>query len=323
MSAKGNSAELLPGTFFWFQTAGELLELSGTDVLSFLHRMSTAEIAGLPLGQGRATVFVTEKGRIKDVGIVLHREPGNVEVFCSAGAGEELLAWLRRFRVLDDVRFHPPQRWGGAELHGAPSKELLTALGLPRVTPVHWGAGYAGEWRGYPLRCFRVPAFIPDSAYRLLVPEERSAQLWEALRECAGEPLTSEQVEALRIAAGHGRHGTEWTEEYNPWEAGLTELVSLTKGCYVGQEVIARLSTYDKVQRQLVRLYSPSSLSAPAPLFASQRQVGILTSAAFDPWRRQWIALGYLRREWVWTQEFQLETAPGVWVPIYRWDRNS
>ncbi len=302
----------------WFTTAADVLELSGPDALDFLHRMSTADIVGIPVGEGKATVFVTEKGRILEVALLLHRELNRVEVVCSPGAGEGLYAWLRRFRFLEDVHIHPPQRWWGLELHGPRADELLQHLHLHRPAALHWGAGYATEWQGAPLRCFRIPTLVPHtSAYTLLTT---SAQpLWDTVRAITPESSESER-EALRILAGHGCRGREWTTDYNPWEAGLGELVSLTKGCYIGQEVLARLDTYEKVQRFLVRLSSPEPLPIPTPLFVAEQPVGVLTSGAFAPWIQSWVALGYIRREWRHCSTFEAEPTAGKRLPVYRLD---
>lgn len=312
--------EPYPTELVWFPTTADVLALSGPDALDFLHRMSTADIAGIPVGEGQATVFVTEKGRIQDVALLFHREVGGIELFCSPGAGEELFSWLRRFRFLEAVHLHPPQRWWGLELHGRRADELLWRLQLSRPTASHWGAGYASHWQGAPLRCFCIRAPVGQAAaYALFTPD---AQLLEqAVRGIASEPLSASEQEALRILTRRGCRGREWTTDYNPWEAGLGELVSLTKGCYIGQEVLARLSTYERVQRRLLRFSSPEPLQAPAPLFVGEQYVGTLTSATFAPWYQRWVALGYVRREWIGTPEFQTESAPGERVCVYQWEQ--
>lgn len=290
----------------WFPQDADCLELSGSEALDFLNRMSTAELAHLPPGQSRATVFVTEKGRIKDVALVFRRDESTLELFCSPDAGAVLRQWLRRFIFLEDVRIAEPQRWYGAEVHGACAAAVLRDIGLEPPATCSWGTGVGTEWQGQTVRCACVPPFGEGAAYWLLTPHRGLLQ--EVLSRVAGEPLEAEQREALRLIAGRGRWGHEWSEEYNPWEAGLNELISTTKGCYIGQEVIARLETYGKVQRQLIRLWSAEPLpEPPLPLFAADQRVGSITSVAAVPWRRRWIALGYVRREWLQTSTFWTE----------------
>ncbi|MDW8225707.1 MAG: glycine cleavage T C-terminal barrel domain-containing protein [Bacteroidota bacterium] len=301
----------------WFAVSADRIELAGTEALDFLHRMSTAELATLPVGEGQATVFTTEKGRIKDVAFVFHRELQAVEVFCSEGVGLSLLQWLRRFLFTEDVRLYPPQRWTGAAIHGFHSDAALQQLGLVPPTGRGWGSGYATAVRGVPIRCFRVPPFMGAAAYFLLVPEVQAAECEQLLLTAIGRPLAPEQAEVFRIFAAQGRYGAEWSEEYNPLEAGLAQLVSTSKGCYVGQEVLARLETYSKVQRHLIRLWSPAPVKPSQPFYVETQTVGILTSAAPVPEQHLWIALGYVRREWGQAEEFWTEGSAGERVPLY------
>lgn len=302
----------------WFPTASDVVLVEGPEALDFLNRMSTAEVARLPAGQARATVFTTEKGRIREVALVLHREAGTVEVVCSEGAGESLLRWLQRFRFLEELRFFPPQRWTGIELHGPAAGESLQKVGIPQPEPLHWGSGHAVLWRGLPLRCFRVPAYCEGEAYRLLLPEAQGEQLHTVMRDMLGEPWTPDRAERARILAGKGKPGAEWTQEYTPFDVGLGELVSLTKGCYIGQEVLARLETYGKVQRCLLRFWSTEPVPVPAPLVVEGQQVGTVTSAAAAPELAGWVALGVVRLAWAESPSFLAETPEGHHIVLQR-----
>ena len=296
---------------FWCHTAADVLPVEGPDGLDFLNRMSTAELAHLPCGQARATVFTTEKGRIRTVAFVFHREPGQLEILCPEGAGEELVRWLRRFCFMERLRFRALQRWSGAEVHGSGAHALVERLGLPRLNGTTWGAGTATVWEGIPVRCFRIPSYATGEAYRLLLPEEAADTLRKALSSALGEPAPPEQVGAARILSGIGAPGAEWSEEYNPFEVGLAELVSLTKGCYIGQEVLARLDTYGKVQRCLVRLHSSEPIPAPAPLYAGEQQIGTVTSSAYAAALQRWVALAVVRRQWAEEARFVAELPTG------------
>jgi folate-binding protein YgfZ len=113
-------------------------------------------------------------------------------------------------------------------------------------------------------------------------------------------PAGDRAVEAWRILRGLPDNGSELTEERNPLEAGLWDAVSFSKGCYVGQEVVARLNTYDKVTRDLRGLTFPEGVEPPergAPLLAGPRRVGEITSALRPPGRPGAVALGFVKRE--------------------------
>jgi folate-binding protein YgfZ len=103
----------------------------------------------------------------------------------------------------------------------------------------------------------------------------------------------------VRIEAGIPLFGRDMTDETIPVEANLDQAISYTKGCYIGQEVIARLEARGHVNRKLVGLLlSGATLPlAGSPIVAADRDVGWITSATYSPARQQNIALGYVRRE--------------------------
>ena len=90
--------------------------------------------------------------------------------------------------------------------------------------------------------------------------------------------LTLEEFTQLRMELGIPAFGYELTEDFNPLEAGLISHINFNKGCYIGQEVVARLNTYDKVQRKLVRA-SGECILAEQDLTYDGRLVGVVTSA--------------------------------------------
>src|SRR5262249_41671224 len=129
------------------------------------------------------------------------------------------------------------------------------------------------------------------------------------IRDGAGEPVVEAGMallEVLRIEAGLPAAGRELTEDHNPWEARLDDAISLSKGCYVGQEVGARLNTYKKVARLLVRIAVPAAGSttlsarvAPGdPILVGKDRAGVITSSVVIPdGAGRTLALGYVRGE--------------------------
>jgi folate-binding protein YgfZ len=127
--------------------------------------------------------------------------------------------------------------------------------------------------------------------------------LWEALWEhrhtCELRAVGLEALEVLRIEAGVPVFGRDMTAETIPVEANLTDAISYTKGCYVGQEVIARLDARGHVNRRLMglRLEGDVLPQAGDVIVSPERDVGWVTSVAFSPALQQPIAMGYIRRE--------------------------
>ncbi|MCS7176617.1 MAG: hypothetical protein NZ960_03175 [Candidatus Kapabacteria bacterium] len=282
----------------WYPVVLDHIEVLGPDALEFLHRMSTADLLRLTPGKVQATVFTTEKGRIKAVAYVVCYQRERLGLICARSYGVTLYQWLRRFLVLEEVRLSQPTQCQSVEVHGVSASAVLAQLGIEPLTDASsWGTGALRVWQGGEVVCLRVPPF-GGAAYGIVVSDTMASALYRALEDILGPPLSAVEQEALRILAGIGRHGTEWTEDYNPLEAGLNGLISFSKGCYVGQEVIARIDTYGKLQRQLICLQSLEPLVAPAPIMAKEQQVGVLTSSIAVSWRQLWAGLGYVRREW-------------------------
>ncbi len=282
---------------FRVRAARDRIRLQGRDCLDFLQRMSTADLRALEPGAGTATVFVTEKARILDVACLLRTGVEEVELLLSPGAGELIWRWLRQHRFTEELELAPPERWAGVELHGVRSAEELSALlGKELHLPqrLAWGDWATTELEGIPVCVVAVPGLRAHGVALLT-----AGALYEGLeRQLVGVPTVDEPTaEALRILAGIGRWGAEWRQEYNPFEAGLERLVSLDKGCYVGQEVLARLQTYGKVQRRLVRVCAQAPLQPGMQVLCGEVPAGELTSAAYAPWLQQWVALSYVRRE--------------------------
>ncbi len=135
-------------------------------------------------------------------------------------------------------------------------------------------------------------------AFDFFAPGANGKVLRKALLDAGACPVERDAVELARIEQGVPAFGAELSESYNPLEAGLQHLVSYTKGCYIGQEVIARLTTYDKVQRRIARLSWPSGaeVSAGEKLTLDGRQAGVVTSAMRDPRTGNGTGLGYVRK---------------------------
>lgn len=266
-----------------------LLRLSGADAEDFLHRMSTNDLRGIADGEARRTAVVNEKGRLVDVVSVARRGSGLL-VVGSPGGGPALSAWLEKFIIMDDVRiegvedpvrlraFHgpdAPSQAGAASAEGGLviPEDLGTVPGR-LLLPAGVGVSGRGE-RG------------PASAGTGALPADRPPGRGE-----------DDALDTVRIEEMVPAPGRELGPEVNPLEAGLKHLVSFTKGCYIGQEVIARLDTYRKLQR-IIALFAleweGASVPPSGPLFHGDREAGRITSVTHSPRHGGWIGLGYRR----------------------------
>jgi len=147
---------------------------------------------------------------------------------------------------------------------------------------------------------------IGTTGFDLFVPTASlgavTDKLIAAAKTVGGRPCGWQALETARIEAGTPRFGADMDESNLPSESGIEDrAISYTKGCYIGQEVIARIRTYGQVAKSLRGLALPDGLSAlPAKgdkLFKDGKEVGYVTSAVVSPRFRANIALGYVRRE--------------------------
>ncbi|MSQ11484.1 MAG: aminomethyl transferase family protein [Dehalococcoidia bacterium] len=304
------------------------IEARGADVLDLLNRLGTNRTDTLAPGQGEATMLTTNKGRILDLLTVL-RLPKRVLLLTSAGAAGTVAAWLEKYTITEDAAFADVSaETTQLTLSGPRAPELLGRAFDRRLAGLAAWTCALTDWQGAQLLIARTdPLGVPG--YDVVGPASAAASLRAHLVE-TGRGLGALEVgpevwEMLRVQAGVPLYGRELTQDYNPLEANLERAVSWTKGCYVGQEVVARLHTYHKVQRHLVRL----ALSAETPPPPGSRlriedvDVGVLTSAARAPDAVGVAALGYLRTPFV-RQGLELEAvspdgtvAPGyvAWAP--------
>lgn len=255
-----------------------LIEVTGHEALDLLHRLSTNNLLKIGIGQASFTVFVTDKGRVIDQVIVL-REANRLLLFVSQGNEESLVSWLMKYTIMEDVHYriltsHCPCSLVVGREAFARCESLLKAS-------IPGGIAIDCQTPFIEVTAVGVEKFGLQWVY-LLFGNGGSRQGIDVMLEGAISILTEGEWEAFRIWHGVPVHGRELSEDFNPYEVGLRDVISFTKGCYVGQEVIARLDTYQKIQKQLVGvvLHGRFSLSLPAPIFIEGKEIGILTSVA-------------------------------------------
>jgi len=260
-----------------------LIELAGKDRLDLLHRMSTAELDKLAPFRVRQTVFTDPLGRTIDVVLVLTRDQDLV-LLTSPGKEVQLRAWLGKHIFFQDQ----------------------VSIGAPESGWTLWGAyGPAAEWELADLPCpvpsdDQVVAFeggftwtvaTPVPGFRILI---RPGIDLAALRPLGGETAASAAFEVLRVEAGLPEPGREILDDSIPMEVGLTSAVSFSKGCYVGQEIIARMESRGKLAKRLAGLQLPGPAATGSTLLQDGRSIGFLTSVAESP-RFGWIGLAVVK----------------------------
>ncbi|MCS6808522.1 MAG: glycine cleavage T C-terminal barrel domain-containing protein [Bacteroidota bacterium] len=298
----------------WRRHQYDIVRVTGRDRFDLLHRMTTNNVVSLNtsssthVGLGIRNVFLTEKARIIDVCTMLAREE-EILLILSAGMAANIIAWLDAYTFIEDFRTdditvqYVPFLVFGAQ--AVSFIEELAKVPLDRMRVASWlnaTVEYSLQKIEHIILVQQPP--LCTSCFLLLVPAEHAAVCEKMLQTIDSIAAVGDDVfEVLRIEAGWGKHGAEWTSERNPLEAGLIGLVDFTKGCYIGQEVIARLDTYNKVKMRCMGLRADTPIHLNMRLVDTSdakhepENIGIVTSTAYSPELQQYIALGYVRSQ--------------------------
>ena len=277
----------LMGAAFVSSTERGRVWMRDRDRAALLHRLSTNHIERLRPGQSTATVLTTPTARIIDL-LTVYALDDALLLVTSPGRGAAITQYLRKNSFFNDkVQVEDATATlGQLTLYGPQAASLLQNLGVAGTTlPAH--SIVLTTWREAPLYLARDPD-LGESSFWVLAPPAPLAELTAALREAGAHELDAATHEVLRVEAGRGAYGRELSLEYLPLEAGLRYAMSFTKGCYVGQEIIARMENRGRLVRCLrgLRLAAPPILATDAPLAtltAADTAVGVLTSFVVSP----------------------------------------
>jgi folate-binding protein YgfZ len=180
-------------------------------------------------------------------------------------------------------------------LYGPQASQALVAAGAADPNDLPLFAWRSVTIAGADVTVQRVEG-VGSQSYTVLVPAPASNAVRTALLRGGAVPLGEDAYHVLRVEGGVPAPGHELTEHVNPLEAGLRRFCDDHKGCYTGQEIIARQITYDKVTTHLVGLLPERAVAAEAPIQVEGRQVGSVSSAVHSIALDRPIALGFVRR---------------------------
>ncbi len=273
--------------------AGRIL-MRGRDRAALLHRLSTNDIERLRPGAGARSVLTTPIGRIIDV-LAVHALDDALLLATSPGQGGAVWAHLKKnIFFQDQVALEAAGRsHGQLALYGPAAAEALRqalSADIPSLPPHHSATlGFGGAQL---IVAARPP--IGGPSFTLYVPAEQLPAARAALLGAGALALDAATLDVLRVEAGYAASGRELSQEYIPLETGLHDAVSFSKGCYVGQEIIARMESRGRLAKRLMGLRLSAPASAPGKLDVGGKEAGDLTSAAVSP-RFGPIALAYVR----------------------------
>ncbi len=270
-----------------------MLQFTGKTRLDLINRMSTQAVLNLSSGQGAATVLTTDIARIIDR-IILYASSDSVYCLTGENNGDFIARYLMRFVFFNDD-FHIKDLSRETAIfgvYGEKARERVAAAGFPEVDlPLH-------HWReaqldGLTAYLHRTDPVAGDGYFVMAQLADKDA-LWQRLVDAGCIPADDTAFDYLRIASGQPRFGRELTQDYIPLEADLWPDVSFKKGCYIGQEIIARMESRGKLAKRLMPL-RPSAWVEPGTELTTVdgKKAGQITSAAAGP--DGIVAVGYIR----------------------------
>jgi folate-binding protein YgfZ len=284
------------------------IAVAGNDRASFLQGLLTNDIQALTPGSGCYAAWLTAQGRMLTDMHVL--ESGSLILLdVPAATAAATVERLEQFLFSEDVRIGSlADALTGVWVHGP-----TAAATLERVLE---GARGLGEWGPYqhaqlpfdgqPASVARIDQLgVPG--YCVYLERAREARLVSALEAAGAQVVGAGALDAARVETGYPLFGIDMTETTIPLEAGIeSRAISLTKGCYVGQEIIIRVLHRGggRVAKRLVGLTIDGPVefavgarrAVPLRLFSGDREIGELTSVAWSP-QEGTVALGYVHRD--------------------------
>ena len=274
------------------------IAVTGSDRIDLLHRLSTNDLLSARNGQVVGTAFTTDKGRMVDYVVVCFLE-SSLLLLASPGTENRLIEWIEKFHIMEDIRLTAMGDTTVAHTVVGPEAMDLVAHALHMTLTPNMVIESVNEFGRLSVVC--VTAFATTMVH-LMVEPDRSASLLDRISSVGeGVPRMTEEVfEAFRISRGIPAAGREISEAFNPYECGLTHAISYTKGCYVGQEVIARLDTYQKIQRTMVGVVFEKrlpSVKSNIPLRKEHEAIGVLTSVSQLSIGSKYPALAIVKKE--------------------------
>jgi folate-binding protein YgfZ len=293
------------------------VEVSGGEAVQFLNGMLTNDVAGLGDGAWMHAAFPNPQGRLLVYARVL-REGGRFVFDTEPATYPALLKLLERFTLAGDFRVRDlTGETALVSLQGASAADVLGAVLGEDAARLARGrvAGFAEGWGAEPLRVIRATHTAEDG-FDLFVGAHEAERLWDALAAAGARRAGFDALEVLRVEAGVPRYGVDASDANVVLEVvDESEAVSYTKGCYAGQEIIARIHWRGHVAKRLAGVIFDRDAEPPAESrlrdCAGGREAGRITSAVYSPRLRRRVALALIKYDFL---------APGTELKVFSGD---
>jgi tRNA-modifying protein YgfZ len=275
------------------------IAVTGKDRAAFLHGLVTADVRKLVPGMGSYAAFLTPKGKML-ADLTILASAGELFVDCDAELAAKIAGLLAKYLIFQEAAV-ADRTLETAVLHveGPGAVEVLARAeiaSLPAAPHAHVPSILAGAEV-----LVALESRAGEAGYDIRLPRAAAAEAARALERAGALRASADVLEAGRIEAGIPRWGAELDESVLPDEAGLRErgAIADNKGCYIGQETVARIKTYGHVNRRLVALLlAPgAAVSRGAEVKNGEEKAGAVTSAVRSERRAETIALAFVKRD--------------------------
>ncbi len=284
--------------------------VSGTEAIQFLNGLITNDMktlsenywmpAAFPNVQGRliASVRVT---RLKDDATGKKAFPAFL-IDTEAATHERVLKTIERFTLAGDFRVNDiTNQTAQLTLQGKKAANIIRSVAGEEAAGLPANGAIQITWQQSDVTVMHATHTTEDG-FDLIANADQASSLWDALQRAGARPVGYEALEILRMEAGLPRYGVDMDESNVVTEAARDDAVSYTKGCYVGQEIIARIKYRGHVAKKLsgVLFEQPAKLEVGALIKSGDdKEIGRITSATYSPHLGRTIALGYLKYDYV------------------------
>ena len=299
-----------------------ILKISGADRIKFLHNILTNDIQFLKAGRGVRACFLNAQAQIIAVFDTLAFQD-RVLLLTEAPQLSGVQNQLEKLIIAEQVDVeNVSDRFHLFSVHGPKSEEYLKSIfnqtePLPKNHPEHINAHFENS----DVVLIRMN-LIGDKGYGILAPRDSEIdlklRLTNLILESKFMEIEEPAFEIMRITGGIPKHGIDYDETNLPLESHLDETVSYTKGCYPGQEIIARLDARGGVSKKLSGLVLKGELiPKKGDLILDEGiEVGKVTSAAFTPVLKKTVVLGYLKKDYWMIGHSLVINSEGVEIPV-------
>ncbi len=275
------------------------LSLTGEDRAIFLHRLISNDVENLTVGEGNYSTLLTNRGKIiADLKVYIFED--TIYISTAPENIDNTFAELDKYIIADDVELSVvTDKIGSIAVYGPKSPDLVeSVLGLKELSSLAEYHSQYCEIDGVWIGCVRSNT-VGEYGYHLYTSTNVLEGLWEKLLTERPDvvPIGWDAVESLRVEAGTPRLAAELTDDIFPLEAELEHAIDFDKGCYIGQEIVARMKYRGHPNRLLrgIEIDTENPVPQNSPIVNDDKEIGWVTSSVYSPTLGKPIAMGYVR----------------------------